>query len=247
LAEIMEEKRKYRNFLEEKQRKRREEEEKELKNIKKEAEVWKFINKKRERGPRIEGEIDAEEWREHFKKLLEGEDREKGKRGLVKEEGDKETEEDSIQEEEIREVVRKMKRRKAAGVDRIPMEAWRFAGGGLWNYLVKLLRQIWEEGEDWRKGIVVPIYKKGDPSLPSNYRGVSLLCTAYKIYTELIRRTLEREVEKRKGISEIQMGFRRGRSTIDNVFILNHLVQRGKKTGEKNKKIYALRGPKGSF
>jgi len=60
LAKIMEEKRKYRNFLEEKQRKRRDEEEKELKNIKKEAEVWKFINKKRGRGPRIEGEIDAE-------------------------------------------------------------------------------------------------------------------------------------------------------------------------------------------
>jgi len=93
--------------------------------------------------------------------------------------------------------------------------------------LVKLLRQIWEEGEileDWRKGIVVPIYKKGDPSLPNNYRGVSLLCTAYKIYTELIRKRLEREVERRKGIPEIQMGFRRGRSTVNNVFILNHLV-----------------------
>jgi len=243
LAEIMKEKRKYRNFLEEKQKKRREEEEKELRNIKKEVEVWKFINnfinKKRGKGPRIEGEIDAEGWREHFKKLLEGEDREKGKEGLVKEEGDKEMEEDSIQEEEIREVVRKMKRRKAADVDGIPMEAWRFAERGLWNYLVKLLRQIWEEGEipdDWRKGIVVPIYKKGDPGLPSNYRGVSLLCTAYKIYTELIRRRrLEKEVKRRKGIPETQMGFRRGRSTVDNVFILNHLVQRGKKTGEKSK------------
>jgi len=140
-------------------------------------------------------------------------------------------------------VMRKMKRRKAAGVDGIPMEAWRFAERGLWNCLVKLLRQIWEEGEipeDWRKGIVVPIYKKGDPGLPSNYRGVSLLCTAYKIYTELIRRRLEREVKRRKGIPDTQMGFRRGKSTVDNVFILNHLVQRGKKKGEKSKKIYAL-------
>jgi len=104
--------------------------------------------------------------------------------------------------------------------------------------------QIWEEGEipeDWRKGIIVPIHKKGDhPGLPSNYRRVSLLCTVYKIYTELIRGRLEREVERRKGLPETQMGFRRERSTVDNVFILNHLVQRGRKTGEKSKRIYAL-------
>jgi len=54
--------------------------------------------------------------------------------------------------------------------------------------------------------------QEGDPSLPSNYRGVSLLCTAYKIYAELIKRRLEREVERREGLPETQMGFRRGRS-----------------------------------
>jgi len=67
-----------------------------------------------------------------------------------------------------------MKKRKAAGMDGIPMEAWKFVGRNLWNNPVRLLRQIWKEGElpeDWRKGIVVPIYKKRDARLPSNYRG----------------------------------------------------------------------------
>jgi len=36
------------------------------------------------------------------------------------------------------------------------------------------------------------------------------------------------------------MGFRRGRSTTDSVFILSHLVQRGRATGEKARKIYAF-------
>jgi len=205
LIKIMEEKRHYRSFLEEKQRKKREEEEKELRNIKKEAEVWKFINKKRGRGQRIEGEIDPEGWRAYFKNLLEGVELEEGRGRQRKEDRGREKEEDSIQEEEIREVVRKMKRRKAAGVDGIPMEAWKFAERNLWNSLVRLLKQIWEDGEipeDWRKGIVVPIHKKGDPGLPSNYRGISLLCTAYKIYAELIRRRLEREVERREGLPE---------------------------------------------
>jgi len=171
LARVMEEKRLYKGFLEKKQRRKREEEEEKLKNIKKEAEVWKYINKKRGRDGRIEGEIEPEKWRTHFKKLLDGvepEERRKRQREYV---GNNEEEEDNIQEEEIREVVRKMKKRKAAGVDGIPMEAWKFAGRGLWNGLVSLMRQVWKEGEipeDWRKGIVVPMYKKEDPNVLSN-------------------------------------------------------------------------------
>jgi len=243
LAKVMEEKRRYKNLLEEKQRKKREEEEEELKNIKKEVDVWKFINKKRGRDGQIEGEIEPGRWRAHFKNLLDGVEPEEGEMKQGRNVEINEEEDDNIQEEEIREVVKKMKKKKAAGVDGIPMEAWKFAGRDLWNGLVRLMKQVWKEGEipeDWRKGIVVPIYKKGDPNLPSNYRGVSLLCTAYKVYVELIRRRLEKEVNQKEGLPESQMGFRKGRSTVDNVFILNHLVQRGKKEGEKRKKMYAF-------
>jgi len=116
---------------------------------------------------------------------LEGVELEEGRGRQGKEDRDREKEEESIQEEEIREVVRKMKRRKAAGVDGILMEAWKFAGRNLWNILVRLLRQIWEEGEipeDWRKEIVVPIDKKGDPSLPSNRGDLSLSCAWHTRY-----------------------------------------------------------------
>jgi len=147
LAKVMEEKRLYKSFLEKKQKKKREEEEKELPNIKKEAEVWKFINKKRGREGRTKEEINPERWRTHFKNLLEGVEVEEGRKRQIEDVGNKEEEEESIQEEEIREVVRKMKKRKAAGVDGIPMEAWKFAGRSLWNGLVRLMRQVWKEGE----------------------------------------------------------------------------------------------------
>jgi len=87
---------------------------------------------------------------------------------------------------------------------------------------------------------VVPLYKKGDPDVTSNYRGISLLCTAYKIYAELLRRRLEGEVEMREGLPETQMGFRVGRSIMDGIFMLQHLVQRGRAEEEKEKKIYAF-------
>jgi len=66
--------------------------------------------------------------------------------------------------------VRKMKNRKAVGIDGIPMKTWKFAGKDLWYGLI-LFKQIWKAGvipEDWRKSIVMPIYKRGDPNVPGN-------------------------------------------------------------------------------
>lgn len=106
-----------------------------------------------------------------------------------------------------------------------------------------MLRQIWMEGDlpkDWKTSIIVPLHKRGDQEVVGNYRGISLLCSAYKIYAEILRNRLELEAERLGLLPESQAGFRRGRSTMDNVFILNHLVQREKKKGGKESKIYAL-------
>lgn len=64
--------------------------------------------------------------------------------------------------------------------------------------------------------------------VPGNYRGISLLCSAYNLYAELVRNKLEKEVEEKGILTERQPGFRKGRSTIDNIFILDHIVQRGR-------------------
>lgn len=76
--------------------------------------------------------------------------------------------------------------------------------------------------------IMVPIYKKGDPSNIENYRGISLLSTAYKIYAGILRDRLEKEAEVKNMLLKSQAGFRKGRCTTDNVFIITHVIQRGK-------------------
>lgn len=146
-----------------------------------------------------------------------------------------------LEEEEICQAVRKMKLGKAARTDGIPMEAYMYGGRTIREGVVELLKRVWKENyisEEWRNSVLILIYKKGDYSRKENYRGISLLCTAYKIYTEILRGRLEKEIKERMLLPESQAGFRKGRSTLDNIFILNHLIQREK--GMKEKKIYIL-------
>jgi len=68
------------------------------------------------------------------------------------------------------------------------------------------------------------LYKRRDKNVLSNYRRITLLCTAYKIFAEVIRRRLEEETERRRLLPETQAGFRKGRSTLDNIYVLNHMT-----------------------
>jgi len=116
------------------------------------------------------------------------------------------------------------------------MEAWRYGGAAIRKGITELLRRIWNGDnlpEDWKTSVILPLYKKGDQEKTENYRGISLLCSAYKIYAEMIRRKLEEETERLEVLPENQGGFRKGRGTMDNIFILNHIVQREKIKREK--------------
>ena len=70
---------------------------------------------------------------------------------------------------------------------------------------------------EWNKSIICPIYKKGEKLECSNYRGTSLLNTAYKILETVIN---NRPTTYADLLSQEQNGFRRNRSTIDNIFIM---------------------------
>jgi hypothetical protein len=81
-----------------------------------------------------------------------------------------------------------------------------------------MIISVWnkeELPEEWKESIIVPIHKKGDKTDCSNYRGISLLPTTYKILSNIL---LSRSIPYAEEIiGDHQCGFRRNRSTTDHI------------------------------
>jgi hypothetical protein len=78
--------------------------------------------------------------------------------------------------------------------------------------------------QQWKESITVPIYKKGDKADCNNYRGISLLSTAYKILSNILLAKLTPYVNEI--IRDHQCDFRRNRSTMDLIFYIRHVLEK---------------------
>jgi hypothetical protein len=76
----------------------------------------------------------------------------------------------------------KLKSKKSPGIDQIAKEMIKAGGRTIPYEIHKLIIAIWNKEELPEELFIVPIYKKGDKTDCSNYRGISLLLTMYKIY-----------------------------------------------------------------
>ncbi|RUA06843.1 MAG: hypothetical protein DSY43_01110, partial [Gammaproteobacteria bacterium] len=143
-----------------------------------------------------------------------------------------------ISAEEIRSAIKNLKVGKAAGPDELVAEMFKHSASFLVPYLTQLFNAMFHKGhypKTWTKSILVPIYKKGSINNPDNYRGISLTSTFSKIFTHVLNKRLQVWAEENEVIWEGQAGFRRGYSTIDNIFVLHSVIQ---KYLARHKKVY---------
>lgn len=79
----------------------------------------------------------------------------------------------------------------------------------------------------WRKAIICPIHKvpASDPSVPMNYRGVSLFSCTSKLYSALVNKTLTHNLENSNILVDEQNGFRKYHSSEDHVFTLSSIIR----------------------
>lgn len=76
-----------------------------------------------------------------------------------------------------------------------------YAEGEVREELKGIIEATWREEsfpDRWRKGVISPIFKKGDRNQVSNYRGITLLGTSYQIYAAVLAEKLNKELEEKK-------------------------------------------------
>ena len=113
-----------------------------------------------------------------------------------------------------------------SGTGNINAELLNAAGPQVTQRINELILNIWRSEKmpnQWNKSIICPIYKKVKFEC-SNYRGISLLNTAYKILATAINNRLKTYAEDL--LSQEQNGFRRNRSTVDNIFIMQQVLEK---------------------
>jgi hypothetical protein len=95
--------------------------------------------------------------------------------------------------EELNDVLKRAKNRKIPGLDGLNVELFKYGGHSLKEKLLELfsnIRRYLQIPKDWETGLVISIYKKGPKNICDNYRGITLLSTASKVYANILRNKL---------------------------------------------------------
>ena len=82
---------------------------------------------------------------------------------------------------ELQIVIKNVRNNKASGVDNIPAEVRK---AGICNgQLLYICNRVYNQQpvDTWRQSCIIPLPKKGDLRVATNYRGISLIPIAAKI------------------------------------------------------------------
>ena len=84
--------------------------------------------------------------------------------------------------------------------------------------------------ENWKVVKLKVIFKKGDATLPKNYRPISIIPVMSKIFSTILYLRIQDAIDGQ--LSDEQYGFRRGRGCADAVHVLRMLVEKSAEWGE---------------
>ena len=126
-------------------------------------------------------------------------------------------------QEDFDSVLKKLKNRKAAGLDEIPPEVW--GTRQFDDILLRHCNAVYNQNliDRWMKGCILPFPKKGDLGLAKNYWGITLTSVAAKIYNVLQRNRIERKIDNI--LRKNQNDFRRNRSPTSQILTIRRILE----------------------
>ena len=125
-------------------------------------------------------------------------------------------------QEKIDIVLRKIKNRKTAGFDDILPEVWKTRKFN--EILLRHCNTVYNQNiiDGWIKGCILPFPKKGDLGIATNYRDITFISIAAKIYNALLLNRLKPE---EKILGKNQNGFWRNQSTTSQILTISWILE----------------------
>ena len=138
----------------------------------------------------------------------------------------------AVTSDELHDCIKRLKRNKSAGIDGILSEMVKDGGDVLHSCLLVIfnLMLVSHFPKQLSVGLITAVYKSGDKSDMSNYRGITAGSVIAKLFAMILDHRIavwaEDEGIKGKG----QAGFRKDFRTTDNIFALKALIDKQKQT-----------------
>ncbi|XP_052901775.1 uncharacterized protein LOC128309428 [Anopheles moucheti] len=129
--------------------------------------------------------------------------------------------------DEVSSAVKQLKCNKSAGSDGLVAELFKMGPERLAVIMHRLILRIWDQEElpdEWKLGVIHPVYKKGDRLDCANFRALTVLNPAYKILSPILFCRLASLATDFVG--NYQAGFVGGKSTTDQIFTLRQILQK---------------------
>lgn len=147
-----------------------------------------------------------------------------------------------VTSDQLHDCIKRLKRNKSAGIDGILSEMVKDGGEVLHSCFLVIfnLMLVSHFPKQLSFGLITAVYKSGDKSDVSNYRGITVGSVIAKLFAMILDHRMavwaEDEGIKAKG----QAGFRKDFRTTDNIFVLKSLIDKQKQTrqGKASGKLY---------
>ena len=147
-----------------------------------------------------------------------------------------------ITRDELDLALYKSKLGKATGQDQIANEMLKNLSDNGKIELLRLINQSWLEGTcpgPWKSGEIIPLPKPGkDHQITSSFRPICLLSVIGKLQERIIKCRLEQFLESNNKLDPSQAGFRKARSTVEQVGRLTQTIHDGLEEGDKTLVVY---------
>ena len=146
--------------------------------------------------------------------------------------------------EELESAIRKMRRKGAAGEDEIPPSFLKALGPLAKRALLKIFNLSFDNADVpqmWRRAIIIPLLKAGKAAGDlASFRPVSLTSCVVKTLERMVADRLYYIAETRGMFSDLQAGFRRGRSCEDQIRKMVQAIEDGFQAGKMERSVLVM-------